>query len=182
MGVAVAAQDRGTAPAVFDAAGDFLRFEPGPGAQFNIAPVPGGADWTFYLDATPDQYTAMFGAKPQRRTFALPHHVSPAARMHVNTQATRLVPAEQAATVHLSATRAAVPMMDIDPPTRMVWTVGGGHAVLLGDALAPVRPHTACGANNGIEQAAGLVTALMWNGAVKCEYGIAVVCPVSGRG
>jgi 2,6-dihydroxypyridine 3-monooxygenase len=32
--------------------------------------------------------------------------------------------------------------------------------VLLGDALAPVRAHTGRGANNGIEQAAGLVTAL----------------------
>jgi len=151
---------RGTAPAVFDAPADFLRFEPGPGAQFNIAPVPVGADWTFYLDATAAEYTAMFGAAPARRTFALPHHVSPDARLQVNTQATWLLPPEQAATVHITATRAAVPMMDIDPPTRMVWPVGGGHAVLLGDALAPVRPHTARGANNGIEQAAGLVTAL----------------------
>ncbi len=32
----------------------------------------------------------------------------------------------------------------------MVWPIGGGHAVLLGDALAPVRPHTARGVNNGI--------------------------------
>nr|WP_245730142.1 hypothetical protein [Micromonospora pallida] len=54
----------------------------------------------------------------------------------------------------------AVPVLDIDPPTRMVWPVGDGHAVLLGDALAPVRPHTARGANNGIEQAAGLAVAL----------------------
>jgi 2-polyprenyl-6-methoxyphenol hydroxylase-like FAD-dependent oxidoreductase len=50
--------------------------------------------------------------------------------------------------------------MDIDPPTQMVWPMGAGHAVLLGDALAPVRPHTARGANNGIEQAAGLAAAL----------------------
>jgi len=151
---------RGTAPAVFDAPDDFLRFEPGPGAQFNIAPVPGGADWTFYLDATASEYTAMFGAAPDRRTFALAHHVSPAARRHVNTQATWLLPPEQAATVHITAARAAVPVSDIDPPTRMVWPLGCGHAVLLGDALAPVRPHTARGANNGFEQAAGLVTAL----------------------
>jgi 2-polyprenyl-6-methoxyphenol hydroxylase-like FAD-dependent oxidoreductase len=57
-------------------------------------------------------------------------------------------------------TRMAAPVMDIDPPTRMLWPVGTGHAVLLGDALAPVRPHTARGANNGIEQAAGLAAAL----------------------
>jgi len=54
----------------------------------------------------------------------------------------------------------AAPVMDVDPPTRMVWPIGDGHAVLLGDALAPVRPHTARGANNGIEQAWGLLAAL----------------------
>src|SRR6266545_7798890 len=42
----------------------------------------------------------------------------------------------------------------------MVWPIGGGHAVLLGDAMAPAPPHTARGVNNGIEQAAGLVAAL----------------------
>jgi 2,6-dihydroxypyridine 3-monooxygenase len=54
----------------------------------------------------------------------------------------------------------AVPILDIAPPTRMVYPVGPSRAVLLGDALAPVRPHTARGANNGIDQAARLVTAL----------------------
>jgi 2-polyprenyl-6-methoxyphenol hydroxylase-like FAD-dependent oxidoreductase len=37
---------------------------------------------------------------------------------------------------------------------------GRSPPALLGDALAPVRPHTARGANNGIEQAAGLTAAL----------------------
>jgi 2,6-dihydroxypyridine 3-monooxygenase len=54
----------------------------------------------------------------------------------------------------------AAPVMDIAEPTRMVYPVGAARAVLLGDALAPVRPHTARGANNGIDQAAGLVNAL----------------------
>ncbi|MEV0811206.1 FAD-dependent monooxygenase [Micromonospora sp. NPDC050200] len=139
---------------------DFLRLEPGPGCQYNVAPVPGGLDWTFYLNASPAEYTDRFGAPPTRRVFALPQHVSPAARAHVDTRAQQLLPAEHAATVHATATRMAVPVMDIDPPTRMVWPLGRGHAVLLGDALAPVRPHTARGANNGIEQAAGLVAAL----------------------
>jgi 2-polyprenyl-6-methoxyphenol hydroxylase-like FAD-dependent oxidoreductase len=151
---------RGTAPALIDPQADFLRLEPGPGTQFNIAPVPGGADWTFYLPATADHYRHLFGKPPHQRTFALPHHVSPAAHTLVNDQATRLLPPQQAGIVHITGHRAAVPIMDIDPPTRMVWPVGAGHAVLLGDALAPVRPHTARGANNGIEQAAGLVTAV----------------------
>ncbi|MEV2241103.1 FAD-dependent monooxygenase [Micromonospora sp. NPDC049891] len=139
---------------------DFLRLHPCPGVQFNLAPVPGGCDWTFYLDCTSAEYARRFGADPTRRIFALPRHVSPAARAHVDTHAELLLPAEHAAIVRATSTRMAVPVLDITPPERMVWPVGAGHAVLLGDALAPVRPHTARGANNGIEQAAGLVAAL----------------------
>ncbi|MFV2112907.1 FAD-dependent monooxygenase [Micromonospora sp. LOL_025] len=139
---------------------DFLRLQPCPGVQFNLAPVPGGYDWTFYLNCTSAEYAQRFGAEPIRRVFALPRHVSPAARTHVDTHADLLLPAGHAAVVHTTTTRMAVPVLDITPPDRMVWPVGAGHAVLLGDALAPVRPHTARGANNGIEQAAGLTAAL----------------------
>ena len=121
--------------------------------QFTVAPIPGGADRTFYLGATAAQYTDLFGAAPTRRLFALPQHSAqpPAPR---RTRGPLPSP-EQAALVHATVTGWR-PRMDIDPPTQMVWPVGDGHAVLLGDALAPVRPHTARGANNGIEQAAGL--------------------------
>ena len=141
---------------------DFLRFDPSPhrGTQFNVAPIPGGIDWTYYLNATSGQYTNFFGAPPARRVFALPQHISDAARIAVDVSAQRDLPDEQAALVHATDTRMAAAVMDIDPPTRMVWPIGTGHAVLLGDALAPVRPHTARGANNGIEQAAGLTAAL----------------------
>jgi 2-polyprenyl-6-methoxyphenol hydroxylase-like FAD-dependent oxidoreductase len=141
---------------------DFLRFEPRPGQgmQFNVGPIPGGADWTFYLGATTAQYEALFGAGPTRRTFVLPRFVTAAARAQVDESARRYLPDAQGALVEGTTTRSAIPVMDIDPPTRMVWPVGTGHAVLLGDALAPVRPHTARGANNGIEQAAGLIAAL----------------------
>ena len=139
---------------------DFLRLQPCPGVQFNLAPVAGGCDWTFYLNCTSTEYAQRFGADPTRRVFALPRHVSPAARAHVDTHADLLLPADHAAVVHATTTRMAVPVLDITPPQRMVWPVGAGHAVLLGDALAPVRPPTARGANNGIEQAAGLAAAL----------------------
>ena len=150
---------RGTAsPAA--ALADFVRMEPCKGAQFNIAPVPDGLDWTFYLNATDSQYRDWFGATPGRRPFAYPHHVSGHARAAVDGLAEALLPAVHAAVVRDTATRMAVPVMDIDPPARMVWPIGTGHAVLVGDALAPVRPHTAAGANNGIDQAAGLAAAL----------------------
>lgn len=160
---------RGQTPHLPAQLSEFLRLEPCSGVQFNIAPIPGGCDWTFYLNASADQYATLFGAAPHRRVFALPHHVSPAARHQVDTYATAHLPTDHAAVVHASHTRMAVPMMDIDPPTRMVWPIGTGHAVLLGDALAPVRPHTARGANNGIEQAAALVAALRQHRAHRAD-------------
>ena len=155
---------------------DFLRFEPSPhrGMQFNLAPIPGGADWTFYLGATSAQYTDFFGAPPTRRVFALPQHVTPAARAAVDASARRYLPDEQAALVQATVTRMAAPVMDIEAPTRMVWPIGDGHAVLLGDALAPVRPHTARGANNGIEQAAGLVAALTQHRKYRADLAAAL--------
>jgi 2,6-dihydroxypyridine 3-monooxygenase len=56
----------------------------------------------------------------------------------------------------------------------MVWPVGDGYAVLVGDALAPVRPHTARGLNNGVEQAAGLVAALTQVGKYGADLGAAL--------
>ncbi|MBM0260111.1 hypothetical protein [Micromonospora sp. 4G55] len=53
---------------------------------------------TFYLHASPAEYTDRFGAPPTRRLFALPQHVSPAARAHVDAHARQLLPAEHAAT------------------------------------------------------------------------------------
>ena len=151
---------RGTATVRPDDLRDFQRWEPCPGVQFNIAPVPGGADWIFFLNATAEQYTAWFGAPPRRRTFAAAQHVSNAARTHVDHQAATHLPAPLADLVHTTAGRAAAPVLDIAPPTRMAWPVGDGYACLLGDALAPPRAHTARGAVNGIEQADGLVAAL----------------------
>lgn len=139
---------------------DFWRLEPGRGVQFNIAPVPGGCDWTFYLNATTAEYVNWFGATPHRRLFAHTRHINDSARAHVDLHAAAYLPEPYAALVGHTTDRAAFPVMDIAPPTRMIWPVGDGYAVLLGDALAPVRAHTARGANNGLEQAAGLVAAL----------------------
>jgi 2-polyprenyl-6-methoxyphenol hydroxylase-like FAD-dependent oxidoreductase len=139
---------------------DFWRLEPCPGAQFVIPPVPGGVDWTFYLNALTGQYVDMFGAPPHQRLFAHPHHISPDAYRHVDGHAAWHLPELLAAAIHATTVRTAFPVMDIDSPDQMVWPIGDGHAVLLGDALAPVRAHTGRGANNGLEQAHGLVTAL----------------------
>ncbi|MDM4783392.1 monooxygenase [Micromonospora sp. b486] len=105
---------------------DFLRLEPGPGCQYNVAPVPGGLDWTLYLACSATDYTHCFGAPPHRRTFALPRHVSGTARALVDAHAALVLPAPHAATVQTTTVRMAAPVMDIDPPTRMAWPVGAG--------------------------------------------------------
>jgi 2-polyprenyl-6-methoxyphenol hydroxylase-like FAD-dependent oxidoreductase len=143
---------------------DFRRYQP-DGTQFILSPIrlPDGGigiDWTFYLDTSAEQFRAHFGADPTTRTFVLPHQVSADARAHVDAMAATLLPPDAAELVRRTTKRMAVPIVDIAPPTQMVYPVGSSHAVLLGDALAPVRPHTGRGANNGIDQAAGLATAL----------------------
>ncbi|MGH7792201.1 MAG: NAD(P)-binding protein [Thermodesulfobacteriota bacterium] len=50
--------------------------------------------------------------------------------------------------------RALLPIVDVDIPVRAVFN--NGRAVLLGDALANVRPHSAMGANLGIIGAGSL--------------------------
>jgi 2-polyprenyl-6-methoxyphenol hydroxylase-like FAD-dependent oxidoreductase len=90
----------------------------------------------------------------------LPHQVSDDARAYVDAMAAKLLTPNAADLVHRTSRRMAVPVLDIAPPTRMVYPIGSSRALLLGDALAPVRPHTARGANNGIDQAAALVSAL----------------------
>lgn len=144
---------------------DFTRYEAGS-AQFNLFPVAQpdgtlGLDWTFYLNETDVDFRHHFGATPTRRTFVMPDQMPDAVRRRVDAHAYALLPETEAAMVRATGTRMAAPVVDIDPPTRMVWPVAGrGRAVLIGDALAPVRPHTARGANAGIDQAAGLAAAL----------------------
>ena len=150
---------RGHAP-THDPISDFWRFEPRPGMQYALAPTPDGLDWTLYLNASPADFTAWFGAPPSERPYVFGRHVSARARDVVDQHAARQLPTGQAALVHATVDRAAVAIADTDPPTRAVWPIAGGHAVLVGDALAPVRPHTVRGANNGIEQAFGLSVAL----------------------
>jgi 2,6-dihydroxypyridine 3-monooxygenase len=143
---------------------DFWRYEPA-GTQFTLFPIrqPDGGigiDWTFFLNASAEQFRTHFGADPTTRTFVLPQQVSVEARAYVDAMAAKLLTPNAADLVHRTTRRMAVPIVDIAPPTQMVYPVGSSRAVLLGDALAPVRPHTGRGANNGIDQAAGLVTVL----------------------
>ncbi|WP_433221855.1 monooxygenase [Dactylosporangium sp. CS-047395] len=140
--------------------GDFWRLQPGDGLQCNVCPVPGGLDWTCYLDTTDEQLPAIFGAAPHQRFFAPGKHISELAHARLDASVTDRLPFAFAALIHATSRRAAFPMLDVDPPARAVWPVGDGWAVLAGDALAPVRAHTGRGANHGLEQAAALTAVL----------------------
>lgn len=151
----------GVLPALVDA---FYSFQP-ERALFNTFPalmLDGQLklDWTFFLDTRVDQFAEFFGDTPTRRTFVFPKQVSPAAVKFVNVEARRRLPATEARIVHDTTERMAAPIVDIDPPTQMVWPLGKSRAVLVGDALAPPRPHTGQGANRGIDQVADLALAL----------------------
>ncbi|MFB9472199.1 hypothetical protein ACFFR3_22030 [Nonomuraea salmonea] len=142
----------------------FTRYEPGTG-QFNIFPIlrkdaTTAVDWTFYLNLSREQFTNLTGYDPTHRTYLLPHQIGTAARTLVLSEARRLLPAPAADMIDATDSWNAAPVLDIDPPHRMGHSIANAHALLLGDALAPVRPHTARGANHGILQAQGLAIAL----------------------
>lgn len=144
--------------------GAFYSFQP-EHSLFNTFPamVEDGEfklDWTFFLDSRPDQFARFFGDTPTRRTFVFPRQVSTEAIEFVNTEARRRLPSAEARAVHDTTERMAAPIVDIDPPTQMVWPLGRARAVLVGDALGPPRPHTGQGANRGIDQVADLALAM----------------------
>jgi len=157
---------------------DFVRFEP-LGTQFNVFPIvlPEGRiglDWTFYQDVSAATFREYFGGSPTTRTFVLPHQISDAARRAVDEAARRLLPEPAAELIHRTTMRTAAPIVDIAPPERMVSALGDSAAVMIGDALAPVRPHTARGANNGIDQAAGLAAVLAQHRKHGADLGTAL--------
>ncbi|MGR6924632.1 FAD-dependent monooxygenase [[Actinomadura] parvosata] len=142
----------------------FTRYEPHT-SQFNLFPIlrPDGTtalDWTFYLNMSAERFRYLTGDDPTHRTYLLPRQIGAAARTVVLSEAQRLLPPQAAAIMDATSDWNAAPVLDIDPPHRMIHPVGGARAILLGDALAPVRPHTARGANHGIHQAHGLAIAL----------------------
>jgi len=148
---------QGALPQLVDA---FYSFQP-EHALFNTFPAVTGEgelklDWTFFLDSRPDDFARLFGDVPTRRTFVFPKQVTPEAVQHVNLEARRRLPCSEAQAVHDTTERMAAPVVDIEPPSQMIFPLGKARAVLLGDALAPVRPHTGQGANRGIDQAADL--------------------------
>lgn len=137
---------------------EFVRLKTG-GATFNTWPILDGRghvaiDWTFYLNETPALYEKHYGKPPTVMTYVLPQAITKAGREFVDEAARQLLPEAEADIVVKTALRAVAPVVDITPPTRMVWGMGDSRVVIIGDALGVFHPVTARGANAGIEQAA----------------------------
>ena len=155
---------RGQAESGDPAVTGFFRYELGVGAQLYLAPVntPAGPglDWTLGVSMPERDFRAKFGASPTVRTFVMPGQLSEAADRTLESAADDLLPRELASVIHGTSRRSALPLVEIDQPDRMRFDIGGTSALLIGDALAPVHPATARGANLGLGEAAGLAAAL----------------------
>lgn len=141
------------------------------GIEFNTFPVDGGKrmDWVLHAPVSRASWHYLFTPKgdggqvpglwePEQRLFIPPNQVRGAARKYADDLANLTLPPNLARLVKGTHFRMALPTVDIDAPTTMrFWR---DKVLLLGDALAPMRSHTARGANNGIEQADDLAGTL----------------------
>lgn len=104
-------------------------------------------------------YTAIAGAGPTERAFILPQHIDGSAR-EVIRDAAQGLPDTFRALIEGSEV-AGIPVNDTTMPQHALFTSNGGAvAVLLGDALLPVRLQVGAGLNQGLRQAAELADAL----------------------
>lgn len=113
--------------------------------------------WEFSHNLPAHVYTDIAGAGPTERAFLLPQHVTAAARA-VIAGAARHLP-DRFTTLIRQSEVAGIPVNDTTMPTRAVFG-GRASAVLLGDALLPVRLQVGAGLNQGLHQAAELADAL----------------------
>lgn len=150
-----------------DLAMEFVRMKT-DGATFNTWPVQTeidghsdvGIDWTFYVNETPALYKKHYGREPEVAPYVMPKAVGAKGRAFVDAVAQQLLPPQEAKIVRATAMRAVAAVVDVPPPTRMVWAVNKSRVIIIGDALGTFHPITARGANAGIEQAADLTGVL----------------------
>jgi 2,6-dihydroxypyridine 3-monooxygenase len=150
---------RGLTDAVPDVKG-FTRYRNNDHANlFSITePVIRGAnvgktDWTWYENFSHEQYVSAVGKDPTKKGFLLPQDFTPGLRRHVMDYAEQYLPDKFVSTVETTPDYMGVAMNDVPMPARGAFRVGNTRAILLGDALMVVRPHSGRGINNGIDQA-----------------------------
>lgn len=132
------------------------------GVLFSItAPlVDGRTYWEFQHNLDVGTYHRITGHVPTERAFVLPRHVTPDARRVLAAFASAHLPDEFRDLVVGTAEVMMIPVNDLPAPRRAAYRVGRTRAVLLSDALAPVRLQSGMGLNGGLQQASDLVDRL----------------------
>lgn len=103
----------------------------------------------------------MAGEMPEDKAYLLPKDVGSVARGVLETAMDELsLPLALRDAVRSAVSLTAIPVNDLPAPLQVHWQVGGGHVVILGDAVLPVRLQVGVGLNMGIKQARGLTAAL----------------------
>ncbi|GAA1614390.1 FAD binding domain-containing protein [Nonomuraea maheshkhaliensis] len=159
---------------------DYTRYEPETTrlAVFPMVLSNGdlGSDWALYMPMSESRFTEVCGVSPTQRSFILPHQVSDKAKQLVVDEAHRMLTPDAIRMVEATISWSAAPLLTTQPPRQMAFPIGRGHAVLVGDALAPVSPLTGRGANNGVEQINDLTATL-----VQCtRYGSDITAALQG--
>ena len=124
----------------------------------------GRSYWELSHNLPEQAYARIAGAAPTERAFILPQHIDSYAR-DIIRDAARNLPDTFTALIEASEV-VGIPVNDATMPERAVFTGSGGNgsgdavAVLLGDALLPVRLQVGAGLNQGLRQAAEVADAL----------------------
>lgn len=117
--------------------------------------------WELSHNISMGEYIDAVGCPPTGCAFVFPEQITPGVRGLIR-QAAAFLPSDFFSLVECSEV-AGIPVNDVAMPTRAVFRENGATAVLLGDALIPVRLQVGAGLNQGLIQAAE-VARLLANG------------------
>lgn len=159
---------RGLSPEVAPGTEGFHRYYDQPnGTLFSLTepiiqgPSAGLQYFEYSHNLPADQYTSMAGKTPEERAYLLPFQITDQVRDQLYDSMDRYhLPQELRPAIDNSVSLTAIPVNDLPAPTQAHWKVGKADAVLLGDALVPVRLQVGVGLNNGLKQAHALVAHL----------------------
>jgi 2-polyprenyl-6-methoxyphenol hydroxylase-like FAD-dependent oxidoreductase len=119
----------------------------------------GRSYWELSHNLSQQTYTRIAGAGPTERAFILPERIDAYARDIIRDGARHLP--DTFTTLIEGSEVAGIPVNDATMPDRAVFTgTGGPVAVLLGDALLPIRLQVGAGLNQGLRQAGEVADAL----------------------
>lgn len=141
----------------------FTRYYDDPhGTLFSITEplVTGETYWEFSHNLPAGTLELITGRPAADRAFLLGRVFTPAVRDLVTAFATVHLPPVLRDVVAGTRNLMGIPVLDLVPPARAAFRVGATRAVLVSDALAPVRLQSGMGLNGGVQQVGDLAARL----------------------